>query len=332
MNSKQTDYSEKIKWYLKGELPKAEEKMLVEWLNESPENYTLFQAIVRENEFKIAATEDTDRAWERFRRHINETSSKKQHKSLFIHHLWVRAAAVLLLVILTGILGKSYLDKKQTDKQLCELCVPYGEKKQLDLSDGSKIWLNAGTKLRYPRKFSGENRSIEIDGEAYFEVTKDKSHPFVITTPNFEVKVLGTTFNLSTYREDENNSLSLLTGSVQLATNDHKQKIMLVPGEKAVLNKSSKSIQIVPIDSNNSASWRNDTLEFKNISLIEISKVLERRFNVKIQIKKDELRQIKFSGRFVAAEGIDELLSIMKQIAPTRMNYKHTNKEEIIIE
>ena len=332
MNKTQAEYQEKIQHYLKGELSGEEEKMLFDWLDESSENYDSFQTIVRENEFKIATTEDAEKAWLRFRAHINEQKPQNKRNILFIRRHWIQAAAVLLLALLAGFFGNSYLNRLQSNKQFCELIVPYGDKKQIDLSDGSKIWLNAGTKLRYPKKFVGETRNIEIDGEGFFEVAKDKSHPFIISTPTFEVKVLGTTFNLSTYPDDESNSLSLLSGSVQLSTKDNRQKLMLVPGEKAVLDKSSKSIQVVPIDTENPESWRNGILEFRNLRLTEISKLLERRFNVKIQIRKEELKQIKFSGQFKSDEGLDKLLDILKQTSPIKIKYKHTNKEEIIIE
>jgi ferric-dicitrate binding protein FerR (iron transport regulator) len=106
--------------------------------------------------------------------------------------------------------------------------------------------------------------------------------------------------------------------------------VVLKPGEKAILEKSSKTLVVTP-DAGNHASWREDILVFDNLSLVEISRLLERRFNVKIQIKKEKIRNIRYSGKFTSDEGLSEVLDIIRETSPVKFNYKH-NKEEIIIE
>ena len=334
MNKKNPNHHEKFRSYLKGELSKQEEKFLFDWLDYSPENMNQFQSFIRENEYDMEMLDETGRAWERFQSRINKQKPKKQIRIDFLSSRWSRIAAILLVALVAGFWGSRYWTDHPAATLFGELVVPYGEKKQIDLADGTKVWLNAGTTFRYPEDFREETRIVEIEGEGFFEVAKDRLHPFIVKTPKFEVEVLGTSFNLSSYQNDENNSLSLQSGSVQLSTNNQRQKVKLVPGEKATLNRQENAFRITQVDTENMASWRDNTLEINDLSLLEISKLLERQFNVKIQIKKEELKQIKFSGRFKSDEGLDILLDILKRTSPITLNYKHAfeGKEEIIIE
>ena len=334
MNENFPNHDEKIRSYLKGELSKPEEKLLFDWLDQSPENLHQFQSFIRGNEFNMEISDETEKAWERLHSHIGKQALKKRSGIALLSSRWSRIAAILAVALFFGFWGSHYLAKKQTETTLNELVVPNGEKTQIGLADGTKVWLNAGTKFRYPEDFRGETRTVEIEGEGFFEVAKDPSHPFIVKTPEFEVKVLGTSFNLSSYQNDENNSLSLQSGSVQLSTNNQLQKVKLVPGEKATLNKQENAFKITQVGTENMAPWRDNNLEFNDLSLLEISKLLERQFDVKIQIEKEELKQIKFSGSFKSDEGLDKLLDILKQTSPIILNYKHAlkNKEEIIIE
>jgi ferric-dicitrate binding protein FerR (iron transport regulator) len=327
--NKDSYYQNLIVTYLRGELSSKEEGELFDWLNSSPENYSKFQSVVKETELQVAVSDETEKAWERFQAIRIKKSFRNQKNQIFLFPRWAKIAAVLAIVSLAGIWGSQYfLNNKRT--AVAELIVPYGEKKQIDLGDGTKVWLNAGTTLHYPEKFSGKTREVELDGEGYFEVSKDQNHPFIIHTSEVEIKVLGTSFNVSSYQNDDRSCLALYSGVVQLSTNDNKQQVVLKPGEKAILEKSSKTLVVTP-DAGNHASWREDILVFDNLSLVEISRLLERRFNVKIQIKKEKIRNIRYSGKFTSDEGLSEVLDIIRETSPVKFNYQ-TNKEEIIIE
>ena len=331
MKENSPDYQEKIWLYLKGNLSKNEEEALLNWVDQSPDHLALFQSFIRENEFKTEVSGDTERAWKDFETRVKKRNNK--HALVFLSSGWSKIAAILLIALVAGFWGVRHWTKSQSEMVFNELFVPFGERKQINLPDGTKIWLNSGTTFRYPEKFIGDLRTVEIDGEGFFEVKKDPTHPFVVQTPEFKVKVLGTSFNLSTYNDDEKNSLALQSGSVEISSGDTNQKIKLVPGEMAVLNKQEKSFSVTPTNKENIASWMDNTLEFSDVCLSEICKSLERQFNIKIEIKKEELKQIKFSGRFKSDEGLDKLLELLKLTSPVNLNYKHTlrNKEEKIV-
>jgi len=329
MNVNFPNHDEKIRSYLKGELSKPEEKLLFDWLDQSPENLHQFQSFICGNEYNLEVSGDTELAWKHFQASVEKRNRK--HSMVFLSSRWSKIAAILLIALVAGFWSVHYWSGRPPEVVFSELYVPFGERKQINLSDGTRIWLNSGTMFRYPENFDGNLRTVEIDGEGFFEVKKDPLHPFIVKTPDFKVKVLGTSFNLSTYKDDEKNSLALQSGSVEISTGNN-QNIKLVPGEMATLNKQGKSFSVTTTDRDNIASWRDNTLEFNDISILEICKSLERQFNVRIEIKTEELKQIKFSGRFKSDEGLDKLLELLKITSPVNFSYKHStkNKEEII--
>lgn len=332
MNENSTERQEKMRLYLTGNLPKPEEEALLNWVKHSPEHLAEFQSFIRLHEHDLETPEETKRAWER----LNSRMGRQKGKQLLMIRLvpWTKVAAILIFALMAGFWSVRYWSNKP-QAALTELYVSFGERKLINLPDGTKIWLNSGTRFRYPESFSGDLRTVEINGEGFFEVKKDPQHPFVVKTPEFEVKVLGTSFNLSSYKDDNKNSLALLSGSVEITSDANRQKIRLVPGEMATLNKVEKAFVVTPTDTLKIASWLNNTLEFSNICLSDICKSLERQFNVKIEIQTEKLKQLKFSGRIKSDEGLNKILEMLKSISPESMKIRHIvkdNKEEIVIE
>ena len=179
-----------------------------------------------------------------------------------------------------------YNNKNKTEKLVYNtLTVPYGKRFALKLSDGTKVNLNAGTSLRYPVKFiEGQNRQVFIEkGEAYFNVTKDAKHPFIVSNDKVNVRVLGTQFNISSYPEDSNVSTVLVEGSVSLYNigdkYESKKATILKPGYKADWNKNNKSINIEKADIEIHTAWINGRIILKHMKFDAIIKKLERHYN-----------------------------------------------------
>tara|TARA_R110002126_G_scaffold22865_6_gene81101 strand:- start:12454 stop:13641 length:1188 start_codon:yes stop_codon:yes gene_type:complete len=211
-----------------------------------------------------------------------------------------------------------------------QLTVPYGKKFQLELSDGSHVFLNSGSKLRYPVSFlKNAPRNVYLDGEAFFTVSKDKSRAFTVVTDDMNTEVYGTEFNVSSYKNDHNTSTVLVEGSVGVYKTDGAQQktiTNIVPGQRAVFD--GNDIVVRKVEVGKYIAWKENKLLFVNDSFELIIKELERHFNVIIENKYTALNQKKFTGTF-EGESLEKILSICQEHTP--FNYMY-NGDEIIIE
>jgi transmembrane sensor len=210
--------------------------------------------------------------------------------------------------------------------------IPYGKRFELELSDGTIVHLNSGTTLKYPVRFiAGENRQVFLDGEAFFDVTKDKKHPFIVNADNLNIRVLGTHFNVSSYPEDNLTDVVLVEGSVGLYTANEKfdanKNTILKPGYKGSFNKKDNHIETKAVITDVYTSWMEGRLTFKNMSFNDITKKLERRYNVTIINQNKKLANEKFYASF-GDEPIEKVLSYFNDVHG--INYTIKNNEILI--
>ncbi|MEN2398272.1 FecR domain-containing protein [Flavobacterium sp. MC2016-06] len=210
--------------------------------------------------------------------------------------------------------------------------IPYGKKFQLQLSDGTLVHLNSGTTLKYPVKFiAGENRQVFLNGEAFFDVAKDKKHPFVVNADELNVRVLGTHFNVSNYPEDDLTDVVLVEGSVGMYPAneefDAAKNTILKPGYKGSFNKANESIFTKAVITDIYTSWINGGLTFRNMTFKNIITKLERRYNVTIVNKNEKLAAEKFNASF-NEESIEKVMSYFNDIHG--INYTIKNNQILI--
>lgn len=210
--------------------------------------------------------------------------------------------------------------------------IPYGKKFQLQLSDGTLVHLNAGTTLKYPVKFiAGENRQVFLDGEAFFDVAKDKKHPFIVNADKLNVRVLGTHFNVSNYPEDAATDVVLVEGSVGMYhTNEEfntDKNTILKPGYKGSFNRQNAAISTKPVITDIYTSWITGGLTFRNMTFKNIITKLERRYNVTIINKNEKLANEKFNASF-KEESIENVMSYFNDIHG--INYTIKNNQILI--
>ncbi len=214
-----------------------------------------------------------------------------------------------------------YKDQEEAEETATEelvynqLTVPYGKRFELELSDGTIAHLNAGSSLKYPIRFLNEgNREVFLVGEAYLDVTKDTSRPFLISTSNqLDIQVLGTQFNVSNYPEDATTEVVLVEGSVGLQVNEDDNITVLEPGFKGSFDREHGFISTTPVITNIYTSWVKGDLVFRGMSLDNILKKLERHYNVAITNHNAEFSQKKFNANF-GNEPIEVVLNYFKNI------------------
>ena len=200
----------------------------------------------------------------------------------------------------------------QNELMYNKLKVPFGKKFQIELEDGTLVYLNAGSELKYPVHFiAGQTREVFLSGEAYFEVKKDSNNAFVVQARGLDTKVYGTEFNVSSYGDDDNVKVVLVEGSVGVFKEgtgaEDKNAVMLLPNEKAQLNFSDGEFSKERVKVDKYTSWKDGVLVFENEKFKSIIKKLERHYNVEIVNEYDEINENKYTGVF-DVESLDQVL------------------------
>lgn len=194
--------------------------------------------------------------------------------------------------------------------------VPYGKRSQVTLSDNTVVWLNSGSRLVYPARFSKEKREVYLEGEALFDVAHKENHPFHVLTKDIEVKVLGTVFDLSAYKEDTVVNTVLERGSVEVVYNKSlfgSSISKMVPGKLASYSLNDKSISIQDVDTKDFTSWKDGYFVLKQKSLESITKRLSRYYDVSIEFENPELAQETFSGYLDLRNSAMQVLSMISE-------------------
>lgn len=203
------------------------------------------------------------------------------------------------------------VEKKKAGRNnqgVTQVIVPYGKRMQIELADGTRIWLNSGSMLLYPENMEGHTREVHLTGEAFFDVKTDPQRPFNVITTDMRVKVYGTRFNVKSYKDDHQTQTVLVAGSVSVQSNDRFSKgIDMLPGERIVFDRTDERFTKESVDVNLYTSWVDGYLVFDQKPILEIFRELERYYDVKI-VTERELRQLTFSGKLDLAENITEVL------------------------
>ncbi|HKJ43629.1 MAG TPA: FecR domain-containing protein, partial [Sunxiuqinia sp.] len=197
-----------------------------------------------------------------------------------------------------------------------EAIVPKGQKSEVVLPDSTHIWLNSGTRLRYPIQYGSGTRDVFLTGEAYFEVTPDKHKPFIVHAAQVNVKVLGTKFNVRAYSDDKDIETALLSGKVNLFVNhdsDNSKKLVMKPGDLIDYTKSNHIIQKTGFDADEVIGWKNNRLVFRDDTFNNLVKKIERWYNVQIIYDKSRFQKQRLTVELREGESIERLFQIIEK-------------------
>jgi transmembrane sensor len=320
---------------LEGNALQEERNELIGWINASEQNRREFEQTESFwNALEILSNHEkfnSNEGYDDFIRSLNkDTTIHPLQNQLKYFNYFIRIAASILLVL--GISYLTYLITKDNTSTIAyfELITPNGSHTQLSLTDGTKIWLNAGSKLRYPSKFIGKTRTVYLEGEAYFNVKKDPKHPFIVQTSDVSVKAMGTTFNVKAYPKEGSIETTLINGIVIVEGNKNKNNdlnsIKLMPNQKATFIKTNgklllndyerkvltkSDIKTLPIKREKESlivtegvntelytSWVENKLMFDNEPFESIALKLERRYGATILFNDNKIKKFRFSGKF----------------------------------
>ena len=328
--SEKYNIEELIIRFLQQDINEEELRYLESWLEEDAEHKSYF--------FDLKCISDSSRRSFFSREDVNEASWQKMHARMEKRHetvsslaksqtygLWlslVKYVAVAVLAVGLG-WGVHAFYGNVKSSYLAEESIVYneihvqkgGRANTVILSDGTKVVLNAATTLKYPASFNGKNRQVYLDGEAYFEVTKNEEKPFVVKLNKQDITVLGTTFNVQAYSNELYSEITLLSGQILLEAFNEKGESMsrmyLKPDQKALSDNKMGSVSLQDVNASLSNAWINGEYKFKDASLSSIVKRLENYYNVKIYLDDKRLEQIKYTGTFSLDQDILDVLRII---------------------
>lgn len=207
------------------------------------------------------------------------------------------------------------------------LYIPKGKQYQIVLPDGSKVWLNAHTTLKYPAAFNAAERLVELNGEAYFEVASRAGQPFKVQAKDQLIQVLGTEFNVSAYAQEDATATTLVAGAVRVS--NEATSVVIKPGQKAAVNLPGGKITVADADMDGVLAWKNGFLNFSDDKIEDIMRQVERAYNVEVEYK-DNVKGRRFWGRFPIHKGLPNLLTNLEQT--NTIHFKLEGKKILVME
>ena len=249
-----------------------------------------------------------------------------------IVNIYQKIAAILLIPMM-GI-GIYYLTENQNSAsvQYTETIAPRGQKSRIVLSDGTKVWLNSDTKIRYPGQFSANQRDIYLEGEAFFEVTRNEHKPFLVHTSGPDVKVVGTKFNVKAYNDENLVETSLFEGKVDLllpaAGSGHPEKKILNPGQSVVYSQLTHELTPVRFPQDEIDGWKKNQLIFKDDTFSKLVRKIERWYNVEMIYNEKQFDNRRLTVELYEGERLEKLMDILS--LALSVDYKY-EKGKIIL-
>lgn len=309
-----------------GGLISEEEQKQLDVLLQDPLNRKVYDALIAEGPAYEAETgHDLEKKQQLFK-----TVQDKIDRHGKRVRIWKSLSfAASLFVCLAGGYAIHWIEDKTAEPELVQYTCQAGGYSSFYLPDSTRVYVNSGSRISYPVRFSGNNREVWLDGEAFFEVSKDRKHPFTVRTDIISVTALGTSFNVRSFSSDTLAVASLVTGLVEFSISDSPTKYRLKPDEQVRVSKKSGSFEIAPFDPAYAIAWKDGNLSFQKARFKEICETLEKKYGYNIIIENPSLGDIVLTGSFVNNESIFQVLDMIKH--NTGLKYSLEGQNTIII-
>ena len=307
--------------YLTGDISAEEKQILFQQLKEDEELRKEAAGIQNLSALVSMANEDgaaSDRQYRSF------VGMRKKRALLFSLRKAAGYAAIVLFSVLSTYLLMNYAgDKEDELVRYQEFSTPAGQRAKVLLADGTEVWLNANTTLRYPERFDPKRREVELHGEAFFEVEKAAGKPFVVKTNKMDIKVTGTKFNVNAYDTEEYFVASLVEGTVSVScAHDRSNSYALLPRQQIVV--SDHSSKVSPFENTDFMAWKEGVFIFDDMLMTDIIKKLELYYDVSIIVKNTKLENFRYTGKFRQRDGVESVLRKLQIVYP----FKYTKDDD----
>lgn len=315
--------------YFSGELNRSEESELFRQMENDEtlrDEYIRLQNIYALTRMMPHTSQESEgkKGYTTFTRRLKER--KRQRRMRFMLQY---AAISLLLIASTFFLTRALILQSNATAEMNTLYVPAGQRAQLTLHDGTQVWLNAQSTLTYPSRFNRKRREVSVVGEAYFDVAENRKSPFVVTTQQLTMEVLGTEFNVYSYPESGYTQTSLVEGALKVSETANPSRTLLLSPSQQIIYKGEQ-MQLEPISNPDHLLWREGIYAFDNERLIDIIEKLELYYDITIQVEDPEIFNVCYTGKFRQRDGIDEILHILQKIQSFKIQ-KDKERNTIIL-
>lgn len=289
--------------YISGDSTDQEKVTITNWLDADPENMREFLALRKLHDITLWQTSPVDKAELKPKENISFWSWRPIYTEV------LKIAAVLVVAILVSrFLFPDY--KPENSIAMQTIHIPAGQRAEITLVDGTKVWLNAKTTFTFPNYFSESSRNVTLDGEGFFDVSSNKKRPFRVKTEKYDIKVWGTKFNLMAYSEKGIFETSLLEGSVEVLKSGGSKGIFIKPGQR--LFQENNRLVISPIIDTNHFLWKEGIISFNDESFPEMANKLELYFDLHIEITNDKILNYRCTGKFRTKDGVEHILKVLQ--------------------
>lgn len=335
MDNSNQDISHLLPLYFEGKLDNKQTAEVEKWMELSDTNRQIaadMKEIYQATDTLFALDNtDTDAALARVHRRMGVRNA---------HYVltWMqRAAAILFIPLLAVTLLKFYSDRTQEPNDICLSTNP-GMTATTTLPDGTMVTLNSSSSISYPSRFNGDERRVLLNGEGYFKVTKDKSHPFIVSTPQkASIQVYGTQFDVEAYSKDNTVTATLVEGSIAMKYEDKRgtpYECKIIPGLQISFNATNHSLKIANAKIDVTTSWKDGKLILRDTPFMEVLKILSKRFDVDFIVKNPNCKENSFTGTLdkPRLERILEYLNVSSNIHFKYIQSKDIRKERQTIE
>lgn len=312
MQSEKDKFEELVISYLSGVISGKDSIILLELLNSDEKYRNQFHELAKTRAISYIPAIEKDKKinYQKLQQQIHSAKRKK------MPDYWKQLrnlAAILLISVATGI-GAYILYGKFVESQqlnmVSQTIVPFGSQTKVVLPDGTTVWLNSGSELTYDNTFGKDVRKVTFNGEGYFEVAKNEDVPFLVSTGEVEIKVLGTVFNVNSYVNETTVKVDLLEGKVDVTSvsANEKENHTLLPNEMLVYDKKTRKITSGKSDAAKSAQWKSGKLSFDNVSMEKLLRNLERKYDVRFVVESKKIKSEIFSGSIDLQQPLNEIL------------------------
>lgn len=305
---------ELLQRYIRGEVSDEERRRIAQWLNENPANMREFLAMRKLYDISLWQTKPKEK-----------TTHKKPLLPIRRIVIEVLKTAAILLIGFFAI--KQFMLQEPEEIQMQTIHVPTGQRAELTLTDGTHVWLNSRSTLKFPERFSANTRNVELDGEGYFSVHHDPKRPFTVQTGKYAIHVLGTEFNVKAYHNSPLFETALLKGRVEISSPDMPQQLRLNPNEIATADHGVLKTSLIP--NYNYFKWKEGLFCFEDESIQSLIEKLELYYDIQIDVQRSSLLQYRYSGKFRIKDGIDHVLKVLQ--LKHKFTYTKNDEKNLIV-